>query len=88
MDLGSLNGTEANAKFAQHADPGNSALEAYIEEIMAKRARGEWTVPTVLSRELATNPFLRADDPAIIAKWGGDAPHETFAALRAGKDNF
>ena len=80
--------TEANAKFAQFADPGNSALEAYIEEITAKRARGEWTVPTVLSRELATNPFLRADDPAIIAKWGGDAPHETFAALRAGKDNF
>ena len=31
---------------------------------------------------------LRADDPAIIAKWGGSAPHETFAALRAGKDNF
>ena len=80
--------TAANAKFALHADPDNEELKAYAAEIDAKRAKGEWTVPTVLSRELATNPFLRADDPAIIAKWGGSAPHETFAALRAGKDNF
>ncbi|MEL7189108.1 MAG: hydroxyacylglutathione hydrolase [Pseudomonadota bacterium] len=80
--------TEANAKFALHADPDNADLQEYAAEIAAKRAKGEWTVPTVLSRELATNPFLRADDPAIIAKWGGAAPHETFAALRSGKDNF
>ena len=80
--------TQANAAFALHADPENEELKAYAAEIDAKRAKGEWTVPTVLSRELATNPFLRADDPAIIAKWGGSAPHETFAALRAGKDNF
>ena len=80
--------TQGNAAFALHADPDNEELKAYAAEIDAKRAKGEWTVPTVLSRELATNPFLRADDPAIIAKWGGSAPHETFAALRAGKDNF
>ncbi len=80
--------TAANAKFALHADPDNQELKAYAAEIDAKRAKGEPTVPTVLSRELATNPFLRADDPALQARWGGSAPHETFAALRAGKDNF
>ncbi|MEP3422129.1 MAG: hydroxyacylglutathione hydrolase [Erythrobacter sp.] len=80
--------TQANAKFALHADPENTALQDYVAEIDAKRARGEWTVPTVLKRELETNPFLRADDPALMAKWGGAAPHETFAALRAAKDNF
>nr|WP_137678157.1 hydroxyacylglutathione hydrolase [Parerythrobacter lutipelagi] len=80
--------TQANAKFALHADPDNTALQAYCAEIDTKRARGEPTVPTELGRELATNPFLRADDAALQAKWGGDAPHETFAALRAGKDNF
>lgn len=80
--------TQSNAKFALHADPENEALKEYAAEIDAKRARGEWTVPTVLSRELATNPFLRADDPGMMAKWGGGAPHETFAALRAAKDNF
>ncbi|MHA6333311.1 hydroxyacylglutathione hydrolase [Qipengyuania sp. CAU 1752] len=80
--------TSANAKFALHADPENRALLDYAEEIFAKRARNEATVPTQLARELATNPFLRADDPALAKKWGGGAPHETFAALRAGKDNF
>jgi len=80
--------TEANARFALHADPENEALKAYAEEIEAKRARGEPTVPTVLARELKTNPFLRADDPILAARWGGNAPHETFAALRAAKDAF
>ncbi len=80
--------TAANAKFAIHADPENAALQSYVEEITAKRSRDEWTVPTQLDRELATNPFLRADDPALMAKWGGASPDETFAALRAAKDNF
>lgn len=80
--------TKANAKFALHADPDNEALQAYAEEIEQKRAAGQPTVPFPLARELDTNPFLRADDPAIQARWGGDAPHETFAALRAAKDNF
>ncbi|TRD12410.1 hydroxyacylglutathione hydrolase [Erythrobacter insulae] len=80
--------TAANAKFALHADPDNSALRSYVDEITAKRERKEPTVPTQLHRELATNPFLRADDPALMAKWGGEKPHETFAALRAAKDNF
>ncbi|MEL6877109.1 MAG: hydroxyacylglutathione hydrolase C-terminal domain-containing protein, partial [Pseudomonadota bacterium] len=57
-------------------------------EIKDKRSRGEPTVPTVLKRELETNPFLRADDPAMMAKWGGSEPYETFAALREAKDNF
>lgn len=80
--------TAANAKFALHADPDNSALQEYIAEITAKRERDEPTVPTRLGRELETNPFLRADDPALMAKWGGTEPHETFAALRAAKDSF
>lgn len=80
--------TQSNAKFALHADPDNAALQTYSEEIDAARARNEPTVPMSLARELATNPFLRADDPAIQAKWGGSTPVETFASLRAAKDNF
>ena len=41
-----------------------------------------------MDRELATNPFLRADDPALQARWGGAGAVETFAALRSAKDNF
>ncbi len=80
--------TKANAKFALHADPHNETLQAYAEEIERKRAAGKPTVPFPLGRELGTNPFLRADDPAMQARWGGGTPPETFAALRAAKDNF
>lgn len=80
--------TQANAKFAVHADPQNEALAKYAQEIDAKRARDEWTVPMGLEHELATNPFLRADTPEMRERWGGNTPAETFAALRAAKDSF
>ena len=80
--------TKANAAFALHADPKNEALQAYAREVDDKRAREEATVPTTLKRELESNPFLRADAPEMREKWGGSAPHETFAALRAAKDAF
>lgn len=80
--------TASNARFALHADPDNVALQAYAEAITAARARLEPTVPFQLAREVVTNPFLRADDPEMQARWGGNAPHETFAALRAAKDAF
>ena len=85
--------TASNAKFALHADPDNVALKAYADEVTDKRARGEWTVPTRLDKELAANPFLRADVPDMQARWakyGGKAGDAvaTFAALRAAKDNF
>ena len=80
--------TASNARFALHADPDNRALQSYADEVAAKRARGEWTVPTRLDKELAANPFLRADEPALAARWGGGDAVATFAALRAAKDSF
>jgi hydroxyacylglutathione hydrolase len=80
--------TASNARFALHADPGNAALADYAEEITDRRSRDEWTVPSRLDRELATNPFLRADDPAMQARWGNGDAVTTFAALRAAKDSF
>ena len=80
--------TQANARFALHADPENPARQDYAAEIERKRAAGEPTVPTKLERELAANPFLRADTPEMRARWGGSSPPETFAALRAAKDTF
>ena len=80
--------TQANAKFALHADPDNVELQLYVHEIDAKRAKDEPTVPMNLARELDTNPFLRADKTYMRNRWGGTNPAETFAALRAAKDNF
>ena len=80
--------TASNARFAVHADPDNAALAAYAEEITARRARNEPTVPFGLARELATNPFLRADDAGVQARWGSGDDVATFAALREAKNNF
>ena len=82
--------TQSNARFALHADPANTALQAYAESVADKRARGEWTVPTTLDRELAANPFLRADEPVVAAAVGlaGADPVTVFAEVRRRKDNF
>jgi hydroxyacylglutathione hydrolase len=80
--------TQANARFALHADPDNAALAAYAGEVKARRARGEPTVPFALERELAANPFLRADDSTLGARWGGGSAVEVFAALREAKNGF
>lgn len=80
--------TAANARFALHADPDNPQLRAYADEVAESRAQDLPTVPMKLERELATNPFLRADDPAMQARWGGGNAVETFAALRSAKDSF
>jgi len=74
--------TASNARFALSVDSG-PALKARAEAIFAARERGEWTVPTTIGLEKATNPFLRA--PALKP---GLAPHEAFAAVRAAKDSF
>lgn len=81
--------TAANARFAITIEPDNAALAAYVAEIDAKRARNEWTVPMPLARELETNPFLRADNPALQTAMGhpGD-PVATFAEIRGRKDRF
>ena len=59
-------------------------------DLEAARAAGQPTVPSTLAEEAATNPFLRADDPALQAASGmeGRPPAEVFAAIRKAKDNF
>ena len=80
--------TTSNARFAVHADPDNAELQAYVEDIAAARAKDLPTVPAKLERELKTNPFLRADDPDLQARWGGGDAVDTFKALREAKDSF
>ena len=47
-------------------------------------------VAALLGPEKATNPFLRADDPAMQAAVGmaGAEPAAVFAEIRKRKDNF
>lgn len=82
--------TENNAKFALTVDPDNPALISRAEAISAARSKLQPTVPSTLSDELATNPFLRATDPAIQENLGmtGADPAAVFAEIRARKDRF
>lgn len=81
--------TLANAAFALAVDPENAALQERATDIRAARDAGRPTLPTTLSLELATNPFLRATDPGLRAAL--DLPDaedwEVFAEVRRRKDN-
>lgn len=79
--------TAANARFALSVDDG-AALRARADAIFAARERGEWTVPTTIGLEKATNPFLRA--PMLAGRVGaaGEPDFKAFGAVRAAKDAF
>lgn len=80
--------TLSNLKFALTIEPQNSALVQRFETVKAMRSRQEPTIPSTMAVERATNPFLRWDQPAIIAAVGGDHPSRTFGKLRGKKDLF
>ncbi len=82
--------TLANARFAVTADPENIRLSERLQEVETLRAEGKPTVPTRLDLEKQTNPFLRADDPAVAAamNMSGRPADEVFAEVRSRKDNF
>lgn len=82
--------TASNIRFALSVDPDNAALQARAADVAAARARGVPTVPSTLALEHATNPFLRADTPALRRAMAlPDAPAAAvFAAIRAAKDHF
>ncbi len=82
--------TETNARFALTVDPDNAELQERAEKVTQMRSRNEPTVPSLLAEELATNPFLRAEDPGIAAHLGlqGASPAEVFTEIRTRKDNF
>lgn len=82
--------TQSNGRFALTADPDNSALRQRMEEVAALRERNQPTIPTTIGLERRTNPFLRADDPAVQSAIGlpGAPPVEVFAELRHRKDHF
>lgn len=82
--------TASNLRFAATIEPENAELAARIARVALARAAGVPTVPSLLSEELATNPFLRVKLPHVKHAFGmPDATDaEVFAAMRARKDTF
>jgi hydroxyacylglutathione hydrolase len=86
--------TLANLRFANAVDPDNALLIDRIQVEQAKRNQGIPTVPSTIGLEKATNPFLRYQEPAILARLkAAGRLHQTepvaaFAALREWKNTF
>lgn len=86
--------TEANLRFAAAAEPGNAEQIQRTAEVKALRLKGQPSLPVALGREKTYNPFLRCDQPAILATLAQQndaavaAGVPALAALRAWKDRF
>ena len=89
--------TMANITFAEAVEPENGDLKLRKAFCAAKRHRNLPTVPSTIHLELATNPFLRWDQPAVQAAaavrlkrdiGNHPAPALVFGAIREWKNNF
>lgn len=87
--------TVMNLPFAAAVEPENRELARRATQIQAARLEGRPTVPLCLRDELQTNPFLRCDQPALIAaarrfdaNVDGSDRVAVFAALRAWRNDF
>ena len=82
--------TQANVRFALTVEPDNEALKAIAERVEVRRAKGLFTVPSLMADEMAANPFLRADQGELqraVGMEGTDAV-DVFAEIRHRKDVF
>lgn len=86
--------TARNLEFAALLEPSNRALAARRGEVGRLRGAGQPSVPTTIAIEKATNPFLRADQPELVASVrervsaAAADPVSVFAATRRLKDEF
>jgi hydroxyacylglutathione hydrolase len=78
--------TAANLRFAAAVEPDNVAIQRRAAELATP------STPSTIAIERATNPFLRTDDPAVIAaataRGASGDPVSVFAAIRSWKDRF
>ena len=79
--------TEANLHFAKSVFPDEETVKMY-DLVSSMRKDGQQTVPTLLSQELSTNPFLRCRLPEIQKKFGKSSALDTFEHLRRLKDSW
>jgi len=82
--------TQANGKFALTLEPENLQLQHRVQQVDTLRKQQNPTVPSTLEQELASNPFLRENSPAIqqAIHMTGQTPAAVFAKIRQLKDAF
>jgi hydroxyacylglutathione hydrolase len=86
--------TAANLRFAVDVEPDNSATELRFAKVRTLRGAGRPTVPSTLSEELQTNPFLRCREPSVVAAAEARVGRplrgtsDVFAVVRRWKDGW
>ncbi|PHS71464.1 MAG: hydroxyacylglutathione hydrolase [Methylophaga sp.] len=86
--------TEANLVFAQTVEPNNIDIQQRIKDTLILRQRNLPSIPSTLTLELATNPFLRCDQKEVIQAVQSFSGRtlitavEVFTELRKWKDQF
>ncbi len=86
--------TQANVAFSQTVDPDNGALREYATWVKEQREHNRITLPSMISKEKAVNPFLRCHTQSVqqaVAEYTGEPYSDdisTFAGLRRWKDEF
>lgn len=79
--------TASNLRFAAAVEPHNAAVARRASDLKTP------STPSTMADELATNPFLRSTEHAVIAAArehgaADDTPVSVFAAIRSWKDSF
>ena len=86
--------TQANLRFAAAVEPDNAEISARARRVSELRHAGESSMGFRIAEELATNVFVRTQEPSVLASvqreesTGDSSPAEIFAALRFWKDRF
>lgn len=86
--------TLANLYFAQACEPNNPAIKDRLAWAQQCMESGTPTLPVLLGAEKASNPFLRASLPSLVAAASSHAGHaikpglDTFTILRQWKNEF
>ena len=83
-----------NLHFAEIVEPENTLIKQRITQVSELRNKNLPSLPSTLSEEKETNPFLRCDSPELIAQVETYAnqtlhnPIEVFTWVRKWKDSF
>tara|TARA_R110001592_G_scaffold18703_1_gene77263 strand:+ start:10364 stop:11143 length:780 start_codon:yes stop_codon:yes gene_type:complete len=86
--------TQANLRFARAVEPANNDIKVRMEVVDDLRSAGRITLPSSIGLEKRTNPFMRAQEPDVVAaaaqRQNASVPSgaETLAVIRAWKDQF
>lgn len=78
--------TQNNVRFALSIFKQDKELMDVLERVSALRAAGEQTVPSLLSQELRTNPFLRCRLKEYQERFDMKSAVDTFEFMRTSKN--